>query len=62
MSRMFTTCVNAVYHRVKADEIWPSCEQALATLPEKERQFCPTLTCILDATEIYIEQSKNPEA
>ena len=37
-------------------------EQSLPNLPEKVREFCPTLTCIIDATKIYIEQPKTPEA
>ena len=51
-----------MFHRSKEIEIWPMREQSLANLPEKVREFCPTLRCIIDAIEIYIEQSKNPEA
>ena len=51
-----------MFHRFKEIEIWPMREQSLANLPEKVREFCPTLRCIIDATEIYIEQPKNPEA
>ena len=51
-----------MFHRFKEVDIWPMHEQALANLPEKVREFCPTLRCIIDATEIYIEQPKNPEA
>ena len=28
----------------------------MANLPEKVKEFCSTLSCIIDATEIYIEQ------
>ena len=62
VSRIITTWVNAMFHHFKEVEIWPMREQALANLPEKAREFCPTLRCIIDATEIYIEQPKNPEA
>ena len=37
-------------------------EQALANLPDKVKEFCPDLRCIIDGTEIFIEQPKNPEA
>ena len=37
-------------------------ERTLANLPEKVKEFCPTLRCIIDANEIYIELPKNPEA
>ena len=62
MSRITTSWVNAMYHRFKKVDIWSTCEQALTNLPAKVREFCPTLRCIIDATEIYIEQPKNPEA
>ena len=62
VSRIITTWVNAMFHRFKEIEIWPMREQSLANLPEKVREFCATLRCIFDATEIYIEQPKNPEA
>ena len=62
VSRIITTWVNAMFHRFKEVEIWPMREQAFANLPEKVREFCPTLRCIIDATEIYIEQPQNPEA
>lgn len=62
VSRIITTWVNAMYHRLKKVDIWSTREQALTNFPEKVREFCPTLRCIIDATEIYIEQPKNPEA
>ena len=62
VSRIITTWVNAMFHHFKEVEIWPMREQPFANLPEKVREFCPTLRCIIDATEIYIEQPKNPEA
>lgn len=37
-------------------------EQALANLPEKVKEICWSLSCIIDATEIYIEQPKHLEA
>ena len=52
VSRIITTWVNAMFHRFKEVEIWPMREQSLANLPEKVREFCPTLRCIIDATEI----------
>ena len=61
VSRIITTWVNAMFHRFKELEIWPTCEQTLPNLPEKVWEFCPTLRCIIDATEIYIEHPKNPE-
>ena len=60
VSRIITTWVNAMFHRFKEVEIWPMCEQTLANLPEKVKESCPTLRCIIDATEIYIEQPKIP--
>ena len=62
VSRIITTWVNAMFQSFKEVDIWPMREQSLANLPEKVREFCPTLRCIIDATEIYIEQPKNPEA
>lgn len=51
-----------MYHRFKEIDIWPTREQSIGNLPEKVKEVCPTLRCIIDATEIYIEQPKNPEA
>lgn len=62
VSRTITTWINAMYHRFKEIDIWPTREQSRGNLPEKVKEFCPTLRCIIDATEIYIEQPKNPEA
>ena len=62
VSRIITTWINAMYHRFKEIDIWPTREQSIGDLPEKVKEFCPTLRCIIDATEIYIEQPKNPEA
>lgn len=62
VSRIITTWVNAIYYRYKEVDIWPTREKSLLNLPEKVREFSPTLRCIIDATEIYIEQPKNPEA
>ncbi|XP_078367675.1 uncharacterized protein LOC144651608 [Oculina patagonica] len=62
VSRIITTWVNAMYHRFKEIDIWPTREQSIGNLPEKVKEFCLTLRCIIDATEIYIEQPKNPEA
>ena len=62
VSRTFTTWINAMYRRFKEVDIWPSREDAFRDLPGKVKEFCPNLRCIIDATEIYIEQPKNPEA
>ena len=62
VSIIMTTLVKDMFHNFKEIEIWPMREQSLANIVEKVREFCPTLGCITDATEIYIEQSKNPEA
>ena len=62
VSRIFTTWINALFNRFKELDIWPSREDAFKDLPDKIKEFCPTLRCIIDATEIYIEQPKNPEA
>ena len=57
VSRIITTWVNVMYHRLKKVDIWSTCEQALTNLPEKVREFFPTLRSIIDQTEIYIEQT-----
>jgi len=62
VSTTITTWINAMYHRFKEIDIRPTREQSRGNLPEKVKEFCPTLRCIIDATEIYIEQPKNPEA
>lgn len=62
VSRKITTWINAMYHRFKEIDIWPTREQSIGNLPRKVKEFCPTIRCIIDATEIYIEQPKNPEA
>ena len=62
VSKIFTTWVNALYHRFKEVDIWPTREQCFEDLPDKVKEFCPTLKCIIDATEIFIEQPKNPKA
>ena len=62
LSQSHVSRINDMFHRFKEVEIWPMREQALANFPEKVREFCPTLRCIIDATEIYIEHPKNPEA
>ena len=51
-----------MYHCFKEVDIWPSRQQALANLPDKVKEFCPNFSYIIDVTEIYIEQPKNPEA
>lgn len=58
LSRTITTWINAMYHRFKETYIWSTREQSRGNLPEKVKEFCPTLRCIIDATEIYIEQPK----
>ena len=46
--RIITTWVNVMYHRLKKVDIWSTREQALTNLPEKVREFFPTLRCIID--------------
>ena len=60
LSQWHVSRINDMFYRFKEVEIWPMLEQALANFAEKLREFCPTLRCIIDATEIYI--FKNPEA
>ena len=51
-----------MHHCFKKVDIWPSRQQAAPNLPDKVKDFCPNLRCIIDATEIFIKQLKNPEA
>ena len=62
VSRIITTWVNAMFHRFKEVGICPMREQALANLPQKVREFCPTLRCITDATEIYTQKPRGSAA
>ena len=61
VSRTLTTWVNALYHRFKDIDICASKDVAYDELPQKVKEFCPTLWCIIDATEIFIDQLKSPE-
>lgn len=62
VSRIFITWINLLYCKFKEVDIWPSREQVDYYMPIKFQEQYPMTRCILDATEIFIEQPSSPTA
>ena len=62
ISRIFTTWVNFLYHKLKEIPIWPSRSQIQSSMPTQFRQFYPNTRIIIDATEIFIQKPTEPNA
>lgn len=55
VSRVTITWANYLYLVLGTLPIWYTRERVHATMPEKFREFCPTLRVILDCTEVKCE-------
>ena len=61
VSRICTTWINFLYHKFKELKIWPSREQVDQHMPRCFDEY-PRTRCIIDATEIFIQQPSSPAA
>lgn len=55
VSRIWTTWLSFLYHRLRALPIWPSHEYIQQTMPSCFKENYPKTRVIIDCTEIYIE-------
>ncbi|SMN01557.1 hypothetical protein SPONN_1005 [uncultured Candidatus Thioglobus sp.] len=62
VSRIFITWINLLYHKFKEVDIWPSRNQVDYYMPNNFRENYPSTRCVIDATEIFIEQPSSPTA
>ena len=62
VSQIVNTWIKFIFFRFKELDVFPSREIVQVHLPECFRKKYPTTTLIIDATEIYIEKSNNPDA
>ena len=62
MSRICVTWINFLYVKLKEIPIWPSREQVNENMPICFKESYPSTRCIIDATEIYIQQPLSPVA
>ena len=61
VSRIFITWINFLYHKFKEVNIWPSRNQVDHYMPECFNDY-PSTRCVIDATEVFIEQPSSPAA
>ena len=62
VSRIFSTWINFLYCKFKEIPIWPPKHQVDHYMPLSFEEFYPTTRCIIDATEIFIQQPSSPAA
>lgn len=62
VSRIFNTWINFLYHKFKEVPIWPPKQQVQYYMPTSFKDSYPTTRCVIDATEIFIEQPSSPVA
>ena len=62
VSRIFTTWVSCLYFTFKEVNIWPSQANVRRFMPSSFRVKYPSTRVIIDATEIFIDHPKNPDA
>lgn len=62
VSRICITWINFLYVKFKEVPIWPSREHVNENMPKCFRESYPSTRCIIDATEIYIQQPSSPLA
>lgn len=61
VSRICNTWINFLYHKFKELNIWPSRQQVDQYMPKCFEDY-PQTRCIIDATEIFIQQPSSPAA
>ena len=61
VSRILTTWINFLYLQFKQITLWPPKEFVHAHMPKLFRERYPSTRVIIDATEIFIQQSSLPE-
>ena len=62
VSRIFTTWILCLYHSFKEINIWPSQKTVREFMPTCFHNRYPTTRVVIDATEVFIEKPKNPDA
>ena len=62
VSHIFITWINCLYHKFKEVDIWPSRDQVDHYMPRNFKDSYSSTCCIIDATEIFIEQPSSPVA
>ena len=61
VSRIFTSWINFLYLQFKQISLWPPREFVQAHMPKLFKAQYPTTRVIIDATELFIQQSSLPE-
>ena len=62
VSRVFRTWISYLYFSFKEINIWPRQENVRLFMPSCFRSKYPSTRVIIDASEIFMEQPKNPDA
>ena len=62
VSRIFSTWINFLYFKIKEVTIWPPKSQVNHYMPKSFKESYPNTRCIIDATEIFIQQPSSPTA
>lgn len=62
VSRICVTWINLMYCKFKEIEIWPCRAQIDHFMPRSFKESYPSTRCIVDATEIFIQQPSSPVA
>ena len=62
MSRLFITWINLLYHKCKEVDTWPSRNRVNHYMASCFKEDYPSTRCLIDATEIFIEQPSSPTA
>ena len=61
VSRVWSTWINFLYHKLKDLPLWMSRDSVQATMPTMFKMDYSTTRIIIDATEMYIEKPSMPE-
>ena len=62
VSRICITWINLLFVKFKEVPIWPSRERVNILMPRCFRESYPSTRCIIDATEVFIQQPSSPVA
>ena len=62
VSRVCITWINLLFVKFKEVPIWPTREQVDQFMPQCFKENYPSTRCIIDATEIFIQQPSSPAA
>jgi hypothetical protein len=62
VSRVCTTWINFLLVKFKEVPLWPTREHVNSLMPTCFKEDYPSTRCIIDATEIYIQQPSSPIA